>query len=123
MCNQTGNYLKSLIFIPFQRRDNDLILKRGTEYFKGYDPSKASQISAAFSVAAYRFGHSLVQEQFSRFTQDGFEHKCDDGGKTEYMPIPVLDFGNPTYLYDKCQGGVDSIFRGLIKDAAGKLDG
>ena len=81
---------------------------------------------AGFAVAAYRFGHSLVQEEFRRFSQNGFEHKCDkcDGNeKTEYMPIPVLDFGNPQYLYDKCNGGVDGIFRGLLKDAAAKPDG
>lgn len=80
-------------------------------------------MSQAFSAAAYRFGHSLVQEEFLRFTQDGFEHKCSSDSKSEYPSIPVLDFGNPTYLYDKCNGGVDSIFRGLVKSPAAKVDG
>lgn len=80
-------------------------------------------MSNVFSVAAYRFGHSLVQEQFRRFSQDGLEHKCDSKEKTEFMPIPLLDFGNPTYLYDKCNGGIDSIYRGLMKDPAAKADG
>ena len=83
-------------------------------------------MSAGFAVAAYRMGHSLVQEVFRRFSQNGFEHKCDecDGkGKSEFLPIAIKDFGNPQPLYDKCQGGIDSIFRGLVKNAAGKADG
>ena len=74
-------------------------------------------------MAAYRFGHSLVQEEFLRFSQEGFEHKCTGDSKLEFSPIPLLDFGNPTYLYEKCNGGIDSIFRGLIKSPASKVDG
>ena len=80
----------------------------------------------SFSVAAYRMGHSLIQELFSRFSQDGFEHKCDDCNsqdKSEFLPIPLLDFGEPQYLYDVGQGGIDAIMRGLTKDPAGKADG
>ena len=78
----------------------------------------------AFSVAAYRFGHSLVQEWFKRFSQIGFEHKRTECGlKTEFRPIPVLDFNNPQYLYETDQGGVDAIVRGLVKDSAAKSDG
>lgn len=95
---------------------------KGAQFFKGYDPNINAQMSAAFSVAAFRFGHSLVQEEFRRFTQDGFQHQCEDS-KSEFLPIPLLDFGNPTYLYDKCNGGIDSIFRGLLKSPAGKMDG
>ena len=103
-------------------RQFDLRLLRGTEFFTGYDPTVNAQMTTAFSVAAYRFGHSLIQNTFSRFTQEGFEHKCDCDAKLEYLPIPLCDFGNPTYLYDKCQGGVDSIFRGLMKDPAATID-
>ena len=80
-------------------------------------------MSQAFSAAAYRFGHSLVQEEFLRLSQNGFEHKCNNDSKSEFYPIPVKDFGNPTYLYDKCNGGVDFIFRGLVKSPAAKIDG
>ena len=81
-------------------------------------------MTAAFSVAAYRFGHTLIQEEFSRFSQGQFEHRCDKchGGNQNFLPIAVLDFGNPTYLYDVLSGGVDSILTGLIKDPAGKID-
>ena len=80
-------------------------------------------MSQAFSAAAYRFGHSMVQEEFLRPSQNGFEHKRSDDSKSELYPIPVKDFGNPTYLYEKCNGGVDSIFRGLVKSPAAKVDG
>ena len=80
-------------------------------------------MSQAFSAAAYRFGHSMVQEEFLRLSQNGFDHKCSNDSKSEFLPIPVKDFGNPTYLYDKCNGGVDSIFRGLVKSPASKVDG
>ena len=80
-------------------------------------------MSQAFSAAAYRFGHSMVQEEFLRLSQNGFEHKYSNDSKSEFLPIPVKDFGNPTYLYDKCNGGVDSIFRGLVKSSAAKVDG
>lgn len=103
-----------------QIKRNNLKLLKGTKFFNGYDPRINAQMSASFSVAAFRFGHSLVQEEFMRFTQDGFQHHCN---KAEFSPIPVLDFGNPTYLYDKCNGGVDSIFRGLLKSPAAKMDG
>lgn len=112
-----------LLLSPKTIRENNLSLLKGRRYFKGYNPDVNAQMSQAFSAAAYRFGHSLVQEEFLRFTQDGFEHKCSSDSKSEYPSIPVLDFGNPTYLYDKCSGGVDSIFRGLVKSPAAKVDG
>lgn len=67
-----------------------------------------------FSVAAFRFGHTLVQEIFRRLRETG---------ENEFRPIPVLDFGNPQYLYERCQGGVDAILRGLTKDPSGRIDG
>ena len=94
-------------------------LLRGRKFFNGYDKRVNAQMNAGFSVAAYRFGHSLIQEIFRRFNQPSFQHKEN----SEFRPIPVLDFENPQYLYEICQGGVDAILRGLIKDPAAKLDG
>ena len=94
-------------------------LLKGTRFFNDYDETVNAQMTAGFSVAAFRFGHTLIQEWFRRFNQKSFQHK----DKSEFRPIPVLDFENPQYLYEICQGGVDAILRGLIKDAAGKADG
>ena len=101
------------------------MLLEGEEYFTGYDKEVNAQILTAFAVAGYRFGHSLVQELFNRFSQDGFEHKCSkcSKDKLQLQPIPVLDFNNPAPLYDACKGGVDAILRGLLKDPAAKADG
>ena len=114
----------STVFIVFffnvtQIERFGLGLLSGTKFFNGYDKRVNAQMNAGFSVAAYRFGHSLFQEIFRRFNQRSFQHKEN----SEFRPIPVLDFENPQYLYEICQGGVDAILRGLIKDPAAKLDG
>lgn len=115
-------YLKVFYFQHFQIKTFGLKLLEGDQFFNGYDKTVDAQMSTAFAVAGYRFGHSLVQELFNRFSQAGFEHKCDKG-KSKFLPIPVLDFNNPQYLYDTGKGGIDSILRGLVKDPAGKADG
>lgn len=44
------------------------VLRKG--YYEGYDPTVNPNIANAFSTAAYRFGHSLVQRTFVRFDSD-----------------------------------------------------
>lgn len=119
----TYNEFLPLILSTRTRRDFHLILERGTTFFKGYNPNVDPSVTQVFSTAAYRFGHTLVQEAFSRFTQGGFEHECNKNLKEEYPEIPLKTFGDPTFLYQKCNGGLNSIFRGLMKDPAGKVDG
>ena len=123
--NQKRFILCLFTFTTIQRKEFGLVLLEGEEFFTGYDKEENAQTLTAFAVAAYRFGHSLVQELFNRFSQDGFEHKCSkcSKDKLQFQPIPVLDFNNPAPLYDVCKGGVDSILRGLLKDPAAKADG
>ena len=99
------------------------MLERGKDYFTGYDKTVDPQITAAFSSAAFRFGHTLVGEEFNRVSQEGLEHKDCDDPDSSFKPIPVKDFGNPIYLYEKCEGGIDAIWRGLVRDPAAKADG
>ena len=102
----------------------NLKLLEGKTFFKGYDKNVNPSIFAAFAVAAFRFGHSLVQEEFRRLTQSRFQNKpCRSCPRRNFLPIPLKDFGNPVYLYEKCEGGIDSIVRGLVKDPAAKVDG
>lgn len=44
------------------------LLRKG--YYEGYDPNVNPTVANAFSTAAYRFGHSLVQPSFVRFDSD-----------------------------------------------------
>lgn len=44
----------------------DLQLLR-KDYYNGYDNSVNPNVGNSFSTAAYRFGHSLVQQSFVRF--------------------------------------------------------
>lgn len=44
------------------------VLKK--DYYENYDPTVNPTIANAFSTAAYRFGHSLVQRSFVRFDSD-----------------------------------------------------
>ena len=65
-----------------------------------------------------------MPELFSRLNQDFFETHCEHcHDRKNFLQIPVRDFGNPHYLYDLGNGGTDAIMRGLMKDAAGALDG
>ena len=98
-------------------------MKSGKDYFTGYNKSVNPGISAAFATAAFRFGHSLVQEEFSRIGKAGFEDKDEDSCKKEFKPIPIKDFGNPFYIYEKSEGGIDAIWRGLVKKPAAEPDG
>lgn len=41
------------------------VLKKG--YYEEYDPTINPTVANSFSTAAYRFGHSLVQQSFVRF--------------------------------------------------------
>ena len=112
-----------MFFFYSQIKDFDIKLLKGKAFFKGYKTDVNPSVFAAFAVAAYRFGHSLVQDEFRRFSQEDFNCNHNNHEQDEFSPIPLKDFGNPVYLYDKCEGGIDSIFRGLVKNAAAKVDG
>ncbi|XP_078607888.1 uncharacterized protein LOC144879900 [Branchiostoma floridae x Branchiostoma japonicum] len=75
-------------------------------FFSGYDPNVNPTISNIFATAAYRFGHSLVNNFFNRFDPDFTQ------GST--CPIQLaFAFFNPSHIFDNAQGGPDSILRGL----------
>ncbi|XP_035678849.1 peroxidasin-like [Branchiostoma floridae] len=75
-------------------------------FFSGYDPNVNPTISNVFATAAYRFGHSLVNNFFNRFDPDFTQ------GST--CPIQLaFAFFNPSHIFDNAQGGPDSILRGL----------
>ena len=98
-----------------QRRKFSLNLKRRGFFFTGYNENVDATIINSFAGAAYRFGHSLIRNTFSRFGPSP-NHKDFEEFKTK-------NFYNPTPLYDVCNGGVDGLFRGLYTDPAQAIDG
>ncbi|XP_043785749.1 uncharacterized protein LOC122711243 [Apis laboriosa] len=86
------------------------LLRKG--YYEGYDPNVNPTVANAFSTAAYRFGHSLVQPSFVRFDSD-------------HRPI----FNNVS-IHDELAnlgdletaGSVDRLLLGLINQPAQRRD-
>ena len=90
---------------------NLTLLRRGR--FRGYDPTIDPSIPNSMAAAALRFGHSTIRNEFKRLGK----------GFSFFPAIPVREFLNPEFLYETENGGVDSIIRGLAKDAALEIDG
>lgn len=82
--------------------------------YEGYDDSVNPGLFNEFSVAAYRYGHSLVNETLLRLDADGDE--IDDGN------IELQDnfFTAPALLTD--EDSMDPIFRGMASQLAQTLD-
>ncbi|XP_029185359.2 lactoperoxidase-like [Acropora millepora] len=102
----------------------DLGLGKGFNYSTCYDKNLDPVVSTAFAVAAYRFGHTLVPDFINRPSQNFYETNCEQcSSKKNFLDIALADFGNPQYLYDIGNGGVDAILRGLTNGSAGEVDG
>ncbi|XP_071870045.1 uncharacterized protein [Bombus fervidus] len=86
------------------------LLKKG--YYEGYDPTVKPAIANAFSTAAYRFGHSLVQQSFVRFNSDHQPIFNNVSIHNEFM--------NPANL--ETAGSVDRLLLGLINQNAQRRD-
>ena len=80
-----------------------------------YDPSTDPRVSNEWTAAAGRFGHSMIRGLYSRldknFTNAGLN------------PIHLRTaYFRANSLYDKCQGGMEALVRGLLKDPIMKID-
>nr|XP_039255236.1 lactoperoxidase-like [Styela clava] len=90
-------------------RFNLNILEKG--YWHGYDASVDATMSTAFSAAAFRFGHTAITKEMSR--------PAPDWRTPEASPLPVKDiFFNNEPLLEEFHGGVNSVLRGMAKDAS-----
>ncbi|XP_072760904.1 uncharacterized protein [Anoplolepis gracilipes] len=86
------------------------VLKKG--YYEGYDPTINPTIANAFSTAAYRFGHSLVQHSFVRFNSNH---------KPIFNNVSIHDeFSNPGNL--ETAGSVDRLLLGLVNQPCQRRD-
>jgi len=72
--------------------------------YQGYDPGMDASIMNVFSAAAYRLGHTLVNDQVIRMT--------DDGEALSFGSMHIKDvFFNPRVLVD--EGGIEPVFIGM----------
>ncbi|XP_078593946.1 peroxidasin homolog [Branchiostoma floridae x Branchiostoma japonicum] len=110
-----GEYLP-LVLGPDYMTKFDLTLTKPDKYFQGYDKAVNPGIYNVFNTAAYRFGHTMVQNEFERYPPN-FDPK------SQHCPIKLaFSFFNPSYISDNDQGGPDSILRGLTTQPRQEFD-
>nr|XP_012152649.1 PREDICTED: uncharacterized protein LOC100875470 [Megachile rotundata] len=82
------------------------------DYYQGYDPKVNPTVANEFSTAAYRFGHSLVQQSFVRF---------DSHHRPIFNNVSIHDeFTNSVNL--ETAGSVDRLLLGLINQPSQRRD-
>ena len=81
--------------------------------YPGYQPNRDSTIPNSLSTAAYRFGHTLIQDTFVRAGSDYLPN--------ELGPLKLVDsFMNPQGYFDS--QGTDPILRGWVTQPARAFD-
>ncbi|XP_062609286.1 chorion peroxidase-like [Saccostrea cucullata] len=80
------------------------------KYFKGYDPKVMLMLRSSFMVAAFRFGHSMINDNF------GFR-KLDGSNRRVLLRNSLF---NPDDIYE--MEGFESIVRGLYDEHSQSVD-
>lgn len=83
--------------------------QQGLGAYTGYDPTVNAGIANAFSTAAFRLGHTMIQDEFLI---------VNEAGATESIPVTACFF-NPSCLQER---GVASVLRGLAMQEAQEVD-
>lgn len=90
-----------------------LLGPRAIPPYRGYDPSVDPRITLEFAGAAFRFGHSIVANKFSKFAENGTV-----AGSTQ--TIAQTFFESPAKF--AANSGADGVLRFLAADPARALD-
>lgn len=92
-----------------------LLPGKGFEKVDIYDPNFDPRITNEYSASAGRFGHSMVRTDYSRVNS---EYKS--AGMKSFLLRNSYFRAND--LYDREEGGLESILRGMLKDPLMKVD-
>ena len=90
---------------------------RGLESYAGYDATVDPRLSAEFTTAAFRFGHTMLNRNLLRLNADGSEYVGPDG--TGHLNL-FGSFFQPDRITEV--GGLDALVRGLVGQEANALD-
>ncbi len=85
----------------------------GLGSYSGYDPTLDGSINTAFSTAAFRIGHTMLNDQLQRFNADG---SVFAGGHLSLFQ----SFFNPSTIQGA--GGLEAVLRGLAIQEANEID-
>ena len=88
---------------------------KGKSQFSFYDSSIDPRVANEWAAAAGRFGHSMIRGQYSRLDKD----YTPTGLNSMYLRNSYFRANS---LYDQCQGGMEAVVRGLLKDPIMKVD-
>ena len=81
--------------------------------YAGYNPTVDGSINTAFSTAAFRIGHTMLNDQLLRLNADGTTYA---GGHLNLFQ----SFFNPSTAAEP--GSLDAVFRGLAGQQANEID-
>lgn len=89
------------------------VMGMGLDDYQGYNPEANPNILNVFSAAAFRLGHSMVNEQFVRLE--------DNGDTLSFGSLHLREvFFRPDVVSE--QGGIDPFLRGMATQPMQKLD-
>lgn len=71
-------------------------------------------IYSEFATAAFRFGHSVVHNDYAR-------HNAQNVDANSTLSFSDINF-NADEAYNEAQGGIDSIVRGLVNSQCGRMN-
>lgn len=107
-----NEYLPALLGPVFVKRYGLAMARSG--YFYGYDATVDASVTNEFTTAAFRFGHSMINDKLSRPSADW---------STEDSPIKMKDaLFNPESFLNGTHSSVNPILRGLCSDMSLKAD-